>query len=122
MIINDRTQLSYGEKLLFSKSFSVAVMVSDAKASAKWYREKLGFNSSEEGHWVTVWPKGAQWKIHLCQGKLEPGNTGIAFYCDNLAKTVKQLKAKGVKFSQDVKKEDWGTYAMIEDPDGTSSG
>lgn len=103
---------------MINKNVSVAVMVSDAKKSVQWYKEKLGFNSSVQEHWVTVWPKGAAWKLHLCQGKLEPGNTGIAFYCDNLAKTVKQLKDKNVKFSKDVTKEDWGTYAMIEDLDG----
>jgi len=104
--------------MLLTRNVSVAVMVSDAKKSAQWYKEKLGFSSSIEEHWTTVWPKGAGWKIHLCKGQLEPGNTGIALYCDDLNKTAKQLKGKGVKFSQDVTKEDWGTYAMIEDPDG----
>jgi len=93
-------------------------MVSDAKKSAQWYKEKLGFNSSVGEHWVTVWPKGAAWKLHLCQGQLEPGNSGIAIYCDNVAKVAKQLKDKKVKFNQDVTKEDWGTCAKIEDPDG----
>lgn len=43
-----------------SKAFSVAVMVSDGKKSAKWYKEKLGFETSVDGHWVTAWPKGAK--------------------------------------------------------------
>ncbi len=103
---------------MISKSFSVAIMVSDAKRSAQWFKEKLGWSTSEEGHWVTAWPKGAPWKIHLCKGQLQPGNTGIALYCENLQKTAEQLKKKGVKFAKEVTKEDWGTYAMIEDPDG----
>lgn len=61
---------------MLSKTFSVAVMVSSAKKSARWYKSKLGFNvSTEMEHWVTAWPKGATWKLHLCEGKLEPGNT-----------------------------------------------
>ena len=95
-------------------------MVSDARKSAQWYKENFGFSSSIQEHWITVWPKGSVWKLHLCQGKLEPGNTGIAFYCDNIAKVASQLKDKKVKLSKDVTKEDWGTHAMIDDPDGNS--
>jgi lactoylglutathione lyase len=104
---------------MLSDNFSVAVMVSDAKKSAEWYKEKLGFETSEEGHWVTAWVQGAKWKLHLCKGKeLEPGNTGICFYSDEVEKTVQDLKSKGVKFSRDYTKTDYGETAMFEDPDG----
>jgi catechol 2,3-dioxygenase-like lactoylglutathione lyase family enzyme len=102
-----------------SKLVSVAVMVSDAKKSAKWYEEKLGFETStEEGHWVTAWPRRADWKLHLCEGKLDPGNTGIGLYSDDVEKTVADLKKKGVKFARDYTKTDWGENAQLEDPDG----
>jgi catechol 2,3-dioxygenase-like lactoylglutathione lyase family enzyme len=100
------------------KPFSVAVMVSDAKKSAQWYQEKLGFESEAEGHWVTVFPKGTEWKIHLCQGKPEPGNTGIAFYSKNVEKTAAELKNRGVKFTLNVTKSKGGATAMFEDLDG----
>lgn len=103
---------------MFSKSFSVAVMVSDGKKSAKWYKEKLGFETSTEEHWVTAWQKGASWKLHLCEGKLEPGNTGIGFYTDNVEKDVAALKKKGVKFSMGYTKTEWGEIAQFDDPDG----
>jgi predicted enzyme related to lactoylglutathione lyase len=35
-----------------------------------------------------------------------------------VAATTAALKAKGVKFAQDPKKESWGTSAIFEDPDG----
>ena len=105
---------------MLSKSFSVAVMVSDAKKSAKWYKEKLGFNTSVEEHWVTVWPKGSTWKLHLCEGKLEPGNQGIGFYSEDLEKTVSALKKKGVSFSKDYSKSEWGEVAAFDDPDGNT--
>ncbi len=103
---------------MLSKSFSAAIVVSDAKKSAKWYKSKLGFAASVEGHWVTVWPKGATWKLHLCEGKLEPGNTGISFYSDQVEKTVAGLKKKGVNFTKDYTKAEWGETAMFADPDG----
>lgn len=103
---------------MFSKSFSVAVVVSEGKKAAKWYKEKLGFETAAEDHWVTAWPKGAQWKLHLCEGKLEPGNTGVGFYTDDVKGVVADLKKKGVKFSRDYTKTEWGEIAMFDDPDG----
>jgi predicted enzyme related to lactoylglutathione lyase len=106
---------------MFSKSFSVAVMVSDGKKAAKWYKEKLGFNvSTEDEHWVTAWPKGVNWRLHLCEGKLEPGNTGVGFYAEDLKKTVAELKKKGVKFSTDYTKTEWSEISMFDDPDGNT--
>jgi predicted enzyme related to lactoylglutathione lyase len=104
---------------MFSKSFSVAVTVSDAKKAAKWYKQTLGFEvSTEDEHWVTAGVKGAPWKLHLCETELEPGNTGICFYSENVKKTVDGLKKKGVKFSREYKKSEGGETALIEDPDG----
>jgi catechol-2,3-dioxygenase len=64
----------------------VAVVVSDGKRSAEWYKEKLGLEiRAKEGHWITLAPKGSDVVLHLCETKpLEQCNTGIAFYVDDL--------------------------------------
>ncbi|HZW84849.1 MAG TPA: VOC family protein [Nitrososphaerales archaeon] len=103
---------------MVSKEFSVAVMVSDAKKTSKWFEDVVGLESSAEGHWVLVWPKGASTKIHLCEGKPDPGNTGIAFYDEDVIEKAQKMKEKGVKFTRDVKKTDWGTNGMFADADG----
>jgi len=103
---------------MVSKEWSVAVMVSDAKKSAAWYKEKLGFETSVEDHWVTAWPKGSTAKLHLCEGELEPGNTGIAVYTDDVKKMVEDLTKKGVKFAIGYTKKPWGEMAQFKDPDG----
>ena len=107
---------------MVSKGFSVALVVSDAKKSARWYGEKLGFKVSlEDEHWITVWPEGAQWKIHLCQSdeyRIEPGNSGIGLYCEDIDSEYEELKSKDVKFSRELTREPWGSFAMLEDPDG----
>jgi len=103
---------------MVSKEFSVAVVVSDSKKSAKWFQAKAGFNASVEGHWVLVWPKGALAKVHLCEGKPDPGNTGIAFYAKDPVKLAGEMKAKGVKFTREVKKTDWGVNGTFADLDG----
>lgn len=103
---------------MLSNEMSVAVGVADANKSASWYAEKLGFETSVKGHWVTVNPKGSTTKIHLCQGEVEPGNTGIAIYTDDIQKTVADLTAKGVQFAMGYTKTEWGEMAQLKDPDG----
>jgi catechol 2,3-dioxygenase-like lactoylglutathione lyase family enzyme len=103
---------------MLSKDFSIAVMVSDAKKSAAWYKKTLGFETSIEDHWVTAGPKGADWRLHLCEGDLEPGNSGIAFYAADVKATVDELKKKGTTFAKGYTKTEWGENAQIKDPDG----
>jgi len=100
--------------------YSVAVMVSDRKKAAQWYKDKLGFVVKDEAeeHWTVVAPPKSSTVFHLCEGDLEPGNTGILLYPDDFDKTVQELKKRGVEFAQEPKKESWGTYAMIKDLDG----
>jgi len=103
---------------------SVAVLVTDAKRAAEWYREKLGFEVGIQGHWVTVSPKGTEMKLHLCEKCKEweddrpGGQTGISFEVDNKEQTYRELKASGVEFSQELTTEWFGTYAIFKDPDG----
>ncbi|MFQ5837473.1 MAG: VOC family protein [Thermoplasmata archaeon] len=109
---------------MISKIMDVAVVVSDAKKAADWYRENLGFEvgGDPEGHWVVVYPPGGSvgTHLHLCGDFYpgEPGNTGIGLVTGNLEKTFKTLRERGVEFTVDPKKEDWGNYAMFKDMDG----
>lgn len=103
---------------MVSKEYSIAVMVSNAKKTSKWFVDILGFESSSDDHWVLVWPKGSNTKIHLCEGTPDPGNTGIAFYVKDVESLADKLKGHDVKFLKEVKKESWGTNTMVADPDG----
>lgn len=104
--------------------YSIAVMVSDGKKAAEWYKEKLGFEiANESEHWITAAPKGSSTVLHLCQAnkdggfELEPGVSGIAFEVDNLDKTYEELSKKGVEFSQKPIDKGWGRFAIFKDPD-----
>jgi catechol 2,3-dioxygenase-like lactoylglutathione lyase family enzyme len=98
----------------------VAVVVSAAKASAKWWTEKLGFElRDDEGHWITVAAPGSETLLHLCQnGTHEEGNTGIGFSTDDVAAREREWSAKGVRFPQPAKDRGWGLTAVFADPDG----
>lgn len=99
----------------------IAIVVSDAKRSAKWWKQ-LGFEVRDDaGHWVTVAPPGANVVLHLCAGEgyaLEPGNTGIGFFVDDVAQIEKAWTAKGVKFSVPRLVGSASVQARFLDPDG----
>ena len=106
---------------------SVAVMVSDRERSKAWYRDHLGLSVlADEDHWVAVGGRGLGGAIHLCLvseagegAALEPGNTGILLRVKgNFEKACQALEAAGVTFSTPPTKADWGTYAVVADPDG----
>jgi catechol 2,3-dioxygenase-like lactoylglutathione lyase family enzyme len=101
----------------------VAVVVSNAKASAQWWRKNLGFASytvGGSGHAILVAPPGDRFVLHLCEGfaPLEPGDTGIAFLTDEMDATVARMVKGAVNFSEPPKKQAWGTMAKFADPDG----
>jgi catechol 2,3-dioxygenase-like lactoylglutathione lyase family enzyme len=101
-----------------------AVAVSNARASAAWWREKVGFPShtidGESGHAVLVAPPGERFLLHLCEGiePVAPGNTGIAFMTDEIDQVVERMLAAGVSFPEPLTKHDWGASAKFADGDG----
>jgi catechol 2,3-dioxygenase-like lactoylglutathione lyase family enzyme len=125
---------------------SAAILVRDARKSAQWYRDKLGFEIvGVEGHGVFVRLSVSQSVLlHLCErcddwGNDQPGGrTGIWLRCGelklrkdkstgrvipvsdpaNVEKTYTELKKSGVEFSQELTTTSWGKMAILRDPDG----
>jgi len=125
---------------------SVAILVNDAKKSARWYQEKLGFEIvGSEGHTVFVRPKGGGAPLlHLCakcdawEDDQPGGRTGIWFSsgettirrkegtglvlpasrAEEVEKTYLELKERGVEFAEELTSASWGKYAIFRDLDG----
>jgi len=125
---------------------SIAILVSDAKKSAAWYHDKLGFEIvGVEGHSVFVRPNGSETLLlHLCERcesweQDQPGGrTGVWLRCgeitirkdertgqvlpasnpENVESTYFELKKKGVEFSEELTTTSWGKFAILKDPDG----
>jgi catechol 2,3-dioxygenase-like lactoylglutathione lyase family enzyme len=100
----------------------VAVTVSDAKVSAEWWKEKLGFAVHTIGppgsHAIVVAPPGDRFVLHLCAGfePVDGGNTGIAFLTDDFAGQVRRMERSGVTFVDPPKSN--SRMAKFADPDG----
>ena len=101
----------------------VAIVVSNAKASARWWVKNLGFSTytvGGAGHAILVAPPGDRFVLHLCEGfaPLEPGDTGIAFVTDEMDAVVSRMTQGGVRLPEPPKKEAWGKSTKFADPDG----
>ena len=99
---------------------TVAVVVRNEKRATKFWKDKVGFRVvTSFPHWVTVAPKGANVRLHLCpDSRPEKGNTGYLFSTKDAAKEEARLRKNGVKITKPTKKEDWGTIFWFADPDG----
>jgi catechol 2,3-dioxygenase-like lactoylglutathione lyase family enzyme len=100
-----------------------AVSVTNARESARWWKEKLGFGVHTVGsgdHAIMVAPPGDRFVVHLCEGfePVEAGNSGIAFVTDELEPLVRRMEGAGVVFTEPLKLESWGGMAKFADPDG----
>jgi catechol 2,3-dioxygenase-like lactoylglutathione lyase family enzyme len=116
-----------GRKMIRGLKF-VSVPVLDQDASLKFFTEKLGFKVatdqffSETQRWIELLIPGAETGLVLFTPEGHENRIGdfqpLSFWCDDVFATAKAMKAKGVEFEKDPKKEDWGTAAIFKDVDG----
>jgi catechol 2,3-dioxygenase-like lactoylglutathione lyase family enzyme len=105
----------------------VTISVTDQDRALAFYTEKLGFRVvtdqpyDEQQRWIELGIPGADTRVVLFHfgDALKPGgHTNLTFWSDDVEKTAQEMKSRGVKFVMEPKREDWGTAAALEDPDG----
>lgn len=105
---------------------NVTVVVKDLNKSLRFFRDKIGLRLAffdKKHKWVcfdagrtafsltTAWNKESK--------KMVGRRTGLSFYVDDIEKTVKSLKRKGVKFTFPPRLQPWGgILAAFRDLDG----
>ena len=78
-------------------------------------RDKLGLAYSDVGDgWLIFDVPEGEVGCHPADKKFH----GISFYCDDVQKTVDELKAKGVEFSGPITDQGWGMVATMRLPGG----
>lgn len=106
----------------------VGVPVSDQQRALEFYTTKLGFRVitdqpfDDQQRWIElgIGRSGAGIALFTPPGQENRVGsfTGISFVADDVMATCRELAAKGVRFVQEPKQADWGTSAIIADPDG----
>lgn len=96
---------------------------SDAQATRAFLRDKLGFPFTDVGDgWLIFDLPEADMGCHPAgkadEAASQPGTHAISFYCDDIQKTVSELIAKGVEFTEAVHDEGYGLVTHFKMPGG----
>ena len=94
---------------------------SDAAGLRAFLRDKLGLRGSDVGDgWLIFDLPEADMGCHPSQtvdGDGAPSGTrDISFYCDDIKRTVQELKARGVEFKGDIEDHGYGLVTYFKVP------
>lgn len=104
-----------------------SIPVTDQDRALDFYTSKLGFRLvtdqpfTDDQRWIELGIPGADSRIVLFRfdNGLKPGGPmNVTFWTDDVEATAQELKGKGVEFTMDPKREDWGVAAAFKDLDG----
>ena len=94
---------------------------SDPAGTRAFFRDKLGFKATDVGRgWLIFDLPEADLGCHPAED-VDGGRSGtphISFYCDDIAKTVAELTAKGVEFTGPVADHGYGLVTHFKVPGG----
>ncbi|MFF7726687.1 VOC family protein [Streptomyces sp. NPDC008001] len=94
----------------------VVVFSQDAEADRAFLRDVLGFPYVDAGGgWLIFELPPAEAAVHPSQG---PGGHELFLMCDDVRRTVEELTAQGVEFTQPVSDERWGLLTTLRLPGG----
>ncbi len=104
----------------------VSIPSRDQSKSLAFYTEKLGFKVvtdqpyDDKQRWIEMRIGGSDtcFVLFTSDESRIGGFFNGALACDNVERTYEELKARGVEFMGPPKKEQWGTFVVLKDPDG----
>ncbi|HEX9296049.1 MAG TPA: VOC family protein [Polyangiaceae bacterium] len=89
----------------------------DAEATRKFFAETLGLSSVDAGGgWPIFALPPAELGVHPTDEA--GGKHEIYLLCDDLHKTIDDLKKKGVEFTGPVREQEWGSLTTLVVPGG----
>jgi len=85
----------------------------NAEEVRAFIRDKLGFVHTDTGDgWLIFDMPEADLGVHPS----DKVSHSISFYCDDIHKTVEDLRAHGVEFSSGITEEEWGSLTHFRMP------
>ena len=93
---------------------------SEPEALRAFLRDKLGFPSSDVGDgWLIFDLPEADLGCHPADEEGAPSGThDVSFYCDDIERTVAELKSRGVEFTGPVEDHGYGLVTHFKVPGG----
>ena len=100
------------------------IYTEDAPAARSFFRDVLGFSSVDAGRgWLIFALPPAEVAAHPAEpGDGDSGRHELYFMCDDVNKTVAELKRKGVEFTKPVSDRGWGLLTSLKIPGGGEIG
>jgi catechol 2,3-dioxygenase-like lactoylglutathione lyase family enzyme len=92
---------------------------SAAEEMRTFLRDKIGFEATDiGGGWLIFKIPEADMGCHPADASqgAPSGMQDISFYCDDIEETVKELKAKGVKFKGEIEDHGYGLVTYFQVP------
>ena len=91
----------------------------DAEATRAFVRDVLKFPCVDAGHgWLIFGLPPAELAAHPAGPADEVGRHELYLMCDDVRKTVAELKSKGVEFTQPICEREWGLLTSFKLPGG----
>ena len=92
---------------------------SQASELRAFFRDKLGLDGTDVGEgWLIFKAPEADLGVHPTDGNPPSGTADVSFYCDDIVKTVAELKGRGVEFTEDVADHGYGLVTHFKVPGG----
>lgn len=94
----------------------------DAEKTRAFFRDVLGLRHIDAGEgWLIFALPPAELGVHP-EEQSENGRHELFLMCDDVHKTVEELKSKGVEFTKPISDQGWGLLTSIKMPGGREIG
>src|SRR5438093_835000 len=92
---------------------------SQPEALRAFLRDKIGLSATDVGEgWLIFDLPEADMGVHPADDGAHSGTSDISFYCDDIEKTVSELKGRGVEFADSISDRGYGFVTHFEVPGG----
>ena len=117
---------------MITRASTVGIYGSDQDRALDFYTSKLGFEKltdepmGDGARWIEVASQDAETRLVLFtppgQEDLIGTFSNVVLSCDDIEATYKQLKERGVEFTEEQSEQPWGMWAQSRDQDGNELG
>jgi hypothetical protein len=112
------TYTTLAEKSVMIRGMHAMFYSSEAAELRAFFRDKLGLCGTDVGDgWLIFDAPEADLGVHpLDDHVTASGTPDVSFYCDNIEQTVRELRERGVEFTQEIEDRGYGLVTFFKVP------